>query len=94
MAVNGRVVVGEPRPSPTPTGLARTATRYVWHPPAEVGAELPGDFTLPFDALVGGDGVRRFAPADGVGAFVLPASLGGYALLATRTHPSAERRFS
>ena len=96
MAVNGRVVVGESRPSPTPTGLARTATRYLWHPPAEIEAELPGDFTLSIDAMVGRDGVRRFAPADGIGLakFVVTASLGGLALLAWKKRLTAEQRFS
>lgn len=68
-------------------------SRYTWEPPPEIADQLPQGFSLSFECLAGGNGVRRFVPSLPVPAFILQASLGGSAFLGLKADLSAERRF-
>jgi hypothetical protein len=59
------------------------AVRHTWHPPADVGGDLPAGFALRFDALGRSRG-RRFVPELLLPAFVLCAAAAGGAALLTR----------
>jgi len=58
--------------------------RYVWTAPSELMGEVPADFRREFDCFAGAGGVRRFSPSKGMGALVIEAAVGGFALLASR----------
>jgi len=74
------------------SGVASVA-RYTWRPPPERAAEFPASFALPLDALVGADGVRRFAPA-AAETFLAHASVGGLAVLSEKHRLTPEERNS
>ena len=96
----GRVTIlpasGPPAGPPTEAGISPVVDRslYVWEPDDDVAADLPTGFRLTLECVATRDGTRRFAPAGGVAAFLLEASLGGLAILNRVRGMSAEARFS
>jgi hypothetical protein len=68
--------------------------RYTWRPSTAIAAYLPTGFQIEMDAVTGGDGSRRFAPADGLKSFLLNASLGGLAMMTISRNLTREQRFS
>jgi hypothetical protein len=70
------------------------ADQYVWRPSAGIEDALPAGFEIIFNCLVGTNQARRFVPTDGVGTFILQASLAGNALLGRRANLNQARRFT
>lgn len=87
---DGPSTMASPDETPKPFHTAH----YLWRSPPDIVAQLPPDFSLKLVCLTGRDGVRRFAPVGGVSVFIVPASLGGYALLTRDVNPGPEQRFS
>jgi hypothetical protein len=69
-------------------------SRYTWRPRAGLATDLPVGFRIAMDCLAGRDGLRRFAPAGGLKAFLLEASLGGWAILSRVRNLDGEHRFA
>jgi hypothetical protein len=77
-----------------PPGVTVRRSRYTWRPSGDTSRQLPSHFRLSLDCAALPDGVRRFVPCAGAAPFILQASVGGQALLATRAGLSREQRFS